>query len=62
MEKELDNNVLKLLACVKYKHKNINNTISDPEIYCLLEALLKDDNCQQVVVSTVLIPYYQTQQ
>ena len=49
MEKELDNNVLKLLACVKYKHKNINNIISDPEIYCLLEALLKDDNCQQSI-------------
>ena len=40
MEKELDNNVLKLLACVKYKHPKINDIISDPEIYCLLKAWL----------------------
>lgn len=48
-EKQLDNNVLKLLACVKYKHPKINDIISDPEIYCLLEALLKDDQCKQPI-------------
>lgn len=35
-EEQLDNNVLKLLACVKYKHKNINNIISDPEMYVII--------------------------
>ena len=48
MEEDLDNNVLKLLACVKYKHKNINNIISDPEMYLLIEEWMEKNKQIQV--------------